>query len=119
MTNAVVRAAANQFVSLLEGNDSAPVGSQMPARPNRDGHARGREHNTDPSRGVALRNEAYPQPPVVRAGPKEVKRGQQRQYVTKPLPPRFAPFRLLQLERRDDPVQTEHKPERVDPLPLR
>ena len=36
-----------------------------------------------------------------------------------PLPPRFAPFRLLPLERRNDPVQTEQNPERVDPLPLR
>src|ERR1700757_4510858 len=91
----------------------------MPARPNRDGHAGGRKRNTDPTPAITSRNEAYPQPPVVRAGPKQIKREQKRQHVTKPLPPRLAPFRLLQLERGNDPVQTENKPQRVNPLPLR
>ena len=105
MTDAAVRAAANQFVSLFESYDSAPVRAKMLSRPKRDGSAR--------------RNESRAQPPVVRPTPKQVKRDYERQRVAEPLAPGFAPFRLLQLERGEEPVQTEEKPERVDPLPLR
>src|SRR5713226_6468500 len=63
MPDGPVGAAANQFVSFLEGDDSAPVGAQMPARPKRDAHAGGGERNTDPRRGIARRNEARTQPP--------------------------------------------------------
>src|ERR1700687_4050057 len=91
----------------------------MPARPDRDSHTGSGERDTDPPPAIARRNEACPQPPVVRAGPKQVKRDQQRQYVAERLAPRFALLRLLQLERRNDPIQTKENPERVDPLPLR
>src|SRR6267143_2308736 len=91
----------------------------MPARRDRDRHAGGGERDTHPTQAIARRNESSAQPPVVCARPKQIKRDQKRQYVAKPLPPRFAPFRFLQLERGNDPVQTENKPERIDPLPLR
>src|SRR5258708_24949462 len=78
MTHGAVRAAANKFVPFFEGYDAAPVSAKMPARPNRDSHAGGGENNAAPPDGVARRNEAHPQPPIVRAGPKQVKRYHQR-----------------------------------------
>ncbi len=42
---------------------------------------------TDAKRGIARRNEARTQPPVVRPTPEQVKRNHQRQHVAEPLAP--------------------------------
>src|SRR5229473_2976412 len=50
MANGAIRPRAYQLVALFEGDNPAPIGSQMPAGPKRDRHACSGKKNSAPLR---------------------------------------------------------------------
>src|SRR5579859_523275 len=116
MTDGAVWARTNQFVPFLQSNDAAPIGTQVPASPYREGHTNGRNPHACPFRSWTHGNEARAQPAVVSLWTtQEIKSDYQRQRIEETLEIGLLLFGHLAIKRGNEPVQTEGNPAKPDP----
>lgn len=117
MSNRAVGTGANELVAFFEGDDAAPIGAEMPARPESYADSGGGEENTKPFAEGPRGKEAMVQPTIERLRLiKEIKTNEKRKRVSETLKNGFALLGFLAFERGYEPIDAEEKPERLYPL---